>query len=114
MPLSRRIEESFERLLRPLPPATRTLPLVVAVEATGDTALVWAAADLLGVGPDAFAPAEAADLTASDGGLRSRRPLIGSVVYRTDSPAERCRVHEVLSRSLPRGFPCRVRRVGAA
>lgn len=101
MPLSRRIEESFTRRLRPLPAATRTLLLVVAVEATGDTALVWAAADLLGVGPDALAPAEAAALTDSGGGLRFHHPLIGSVVYRTASPAERRQVHEALSRSLP-------------
>lgn len=43
--------------------------------------------------------------------------LEGERLLRVTGPefeAKRRRVHEVLSRSLPRGFPCRVRRVGAA
>ncbi|MEW2079568.1 LuxR family transcriptional regulator [Streptomyces sp. NPDC013433] len=100
VPLSRRIEESFERRLRPLPASTRTLLLIIAIEATGDAPLVWTAADRMGVGGDALAAAEAAGLTAMDGTVRFRHPLVGSVVYRTASPAERRRVHEVLSQSM--------------
>ncbi|MFI1976995.1 hypothetical protein [Streptomyces wedmorensis] len=67
MPLSHRIEESFERRLRPLPEPPRTLLLITAIEATGDAALVWAAADRMGVSTDALA---AAGLTATDGTVR--------------------------------------------
>ncbi|MFJ4648252.1 AAA family ATPase [Streptomyces bobili] len=103
MPLSRRIEESFERRLRPLPPSTSTLLLVMAIEATGDSARVWAAADRLGADGDALAAAEAAGLATTDGALRFRHPLVGSVVYRLASPAERRRVHAVLAQVTQTG-----------
>ncbi|MER6345280.1 ATP-binding protein [Streptomyces sp. NPDC001595] len=104
VPLSRRIEESFEGRLGALPEATRTLLLIIAIEATGDSTLVWAAADRCGVGAEALAPAEAAGLTASDGTARFHHPLVGSVVHRMASPAQRRRVHEILSRAIPPGM----------
>ncbi|MET9437227.1 AAA family ATPase [Streptomyces sp. NPDC006551] len=100
VPLSRRIEKSFEQRLLPLPQATRTLLLIIAVEATGDATLVWAAADRMGVSVDALTAAEEAGLTAMDGTVRFHHPLVGSVVHHTASPAERRRVHEVLSQSM--------------
>ena len=60
--LSGRIEESFQRRLTPLPPATRRLLLVAAAEPVGDPVLVWRAAERLGIGVEAAAPATAAGL----------------------------------------------------
>ncbi len=66
-----RIEQSFRERLAPLPPSARLLLLVAAAEPTGDPALAWRAAAVLGVGPDAEAPAAAAGLVEFRGaGLR--------------------------------------------
>src|SRR5580692_4472272 len=57
-----RIEESFRRRLEVLPAATRRLMLVAAAEPTGEPALVWKAAERLGIGAGAVAPAADAGL----------------------------------------------------
>ena len=95
--LSGRIEESFRRRLTPLPPATRLLLLVAAAEPVGDPVLVWRAAERLGVGVEAAAPAEAAGLVEFGGRVRFRHPLVRSAVYRAASPEARQRVHRALA-----------------
>src|SRR5580704_5372818 len=55
--LSGQIEESFRRRLEVLPAATQRLMLVAAAEPAGDPALVWRAAERLGIGAGAAAPA---------------------------------------------------------
>jgi hypothetical protein len=57
-----RIEESFRRRLEVLPAATRRLMLVAAAEPAGDPGLVWRAAERLGIGAEAVAPAADAGL----------------------------------------------------
>ena len=59
LPLSGRIEESFRRRLEPLPAETRRLLLLAAAEPVGDPVLLWRAAERLGIGVEAAAPAEA-------------------------------------------------------
>jgi hypothetical protein len=54
---SGRIEESFRRRLEGLPAATQRLMLVAAAEPAGEPALVWRAAERLGIGLEAVAPA---------------------------------------------------------
>jgi hypothetical protein len=55
--LTGRIEESFVRRLELLPDRGRRLLLVAAAEPAGDPALLWRAAEQLGLGPaDAEAP----------------------------------------------------------
>jgi hypothetical protein len=49
MPLSARIEESFTRRLARLPVDARRLLLVAAADPVGDLALVWQAAQRLGI-----------------------------------------------------------------
>ena len=95
--LSGRIEESFQRRLTPLPPATRLLLLVAAAEPVGDPVLVWRAAERLGVGVEAAAPAAAAGLVEFGGRVRFRHPLVRSAVYRAASPEARHRVHRALA-----------------
>ena len=50
---SGRIEESFRRRLEVLPAATQRLMLVAAAEPAGEPALVWRAAERLGIGAEA-------------------------------------------------------------
>ena len=80
LPLSARIEESFTRRLARLPADARRLLLVAAADPVGDLALVWRAAQRLGI------PESAAQTVESDGlvGVRGRggvpasaRPLGG-------------------------------------
>ena len=62
LPLAGRIERGFLRRLEPLPVDTRRLLLTAAAEPVGDATLLWRAAERLGIGADAAAPAEAAGL----------------------------------------------------
>lgn len=61
-PLDRRLEDSFPQRCGSLPPDSARLVLTAAAEPTGDVSLVWRAAALQGIPPDAAAPAEATGL----------------------------------------------------
>ena len=80
--LSGRIEESFLRRLEALPQDTRWLLLVAAAEPTGDSTLLWRAADQLAIDALALQPAESAGLIDIDGRVRFRHPLVRSAIYR--------------------------------
>jgi DNA-binding CsgD family transcriptional regulator len=97
MPLSGRIEESFQRREAPLPPATRLLLLLAAAEPVGDPALLWRAGAELGVGIDDAAPAEAEGLIQVNGHVVFRHPLVRSAVYGSAPIGERQRVHRALA-----------------
>jgi AAA ATPase domain len=88
-----RIEDSFRRRLEVLPAGTRRLLLVAAAEPAGEPALVWRAAERLGIGADAVAPAMDAGLLAIGERVTFRHPLVRSAAYRAASPAERRAVH---------------------
>jgi hypothetical protein len=60
--LPQQIEESFQRQLTPLDAETRQLLLIAAAEPLGDPVLVWRAAQRLGIGVEAAAPALEAGL----------------------------------------------------
>ena len=91
------IEESFRRRLEVLPAATRRLMLVAAAEPAGEPALVWRAAERLGIGAGAVAPAADAGLLAIGERVMFRHPLVRSAVYRAASPAERRAAHQALA-----------------
>jgi DNA-binding CsgD family transcriptional regulator len=95
--LSGRIEETFLRRLEALPPESQRLLLVAAAEPIGEPGLVWRAAERLGVGFDAAAPAAAAGLLELGTGVRFRHPLVRSAVYRAASPDDRRSVHRALA-----------------
>ncbi|MGW1339552.1 helix-turn-helix transcriptional regulator [Kribbella sp. NPDC002412] len=95
--LTSRIEEGFRRRLQPLPPETRLLLLTAAAEPIGDAALLWRAVQRLGIGPDAAAPAESADLIDVGARVRFRHPLIRTVVYRDAPLADKRTVHRALA-----------------
>src|SRR3984885_50864 len=84
-----RIEDSFRGRLEVLPAATRRLMLVAAAEPAGEPALVWRAAERLGIGAGAVAPAADAGLLTIGERVTFRHPLVRSAVYRAAPPADR-------------------------
>ncbi|MEA2248096.1 MAG: hypothetical protein QOH46_2625, partial [Solirubrobacteraceae bacterium] len=97
VPQSSPLEESFLRRLEPLPAETRLLLLVAAAEPTGESLLLWRAADHLGIGTDAAAPAEAEHLFCVHTRVRFCHPLLRSAIYRAAAPEERRIVHGALA-----------------
>jgi DNA-binding CsgD family transcriptional regulator len=103
-----RIEESFRRRVEVLPAATRRLMLVAAAEPAGEPPLVWRAAERLGIGVGAIAPAADAGLLVIGDRVMFRHPLVRSAVYRAASPAERRAAHQALADATdPRADPDR-------
>jgi DNA-binding CsgD family transcriptional regulator len=97
VPVRSRMEQGFARRLEPLPPETRRVLLLAAAEPIGDVPLLWRAAGLLGLGPDAIGPAQAAGLVEIGAQVRFRHPLVRSVAYRAASAPERREVHRALA-----------------
>ena len=93
-----RIEGSFMQRLEVLPKDTRRLLLLAAAEPAGDWALLWRAAEGLGISGPALEPAESAGLLEVHGGVRFRHPLVRSAVYRAATPQERRLVHRALAK----------------
>jgi DNA-binding CsgD family transcriptional regulator len=92
-----RIEHAFTRRLSELPADTRRLLLLAAAEPLGDAALLARAAGLLGIAPDAVAPAEAEGLIDQREGVRFRHPLMRSAAYRSASVSDRHAAHAALA-----------------
>jgi DNA-binding CsgD family transcriptional regulator len=97
MPLTSRIEQGFVRQLEPLPAETRRVLLLAAAEPVGDVPLLWRAAELLGIGPAAAGPAQAAGLVEIGARVRFRHPLVRSAAYRAAPAPERREVHRALA-----------------
>jgi DNA-binding CsgD family transcriptional regulator len=97
LPLANRIERSFQRRLQRLPAATRRLVLAAAAEPTGDVTLLWRAAERLGIGADAAAPAKTAGLMELGARVRFRHPLLRAAVYQAAALPDRREVHQALA-----------------
>lgn len=107
-PLASRIEQSFLRQLQSLPAASQRLLLTAAAEPVGDIPLLWRAAELLGIGADAAALAEATGLIELGAQVRFRHPLVRSASYRAATLSERQEVHRALADATdPRADPDR-------
>src|SRR5205823_13402567 len=96
-PLPNLIEQSFLRRLEPLPAETRHLLLTAAAEPVGDVTLLWRAAERLGLGIDAAAPARAAGLIDLGARVRFRHPLVRSAAYRAATVSDRQEIHRALA-----------------
>ena len=96
-PVHAGIERSFERRIAALPKDTRLLALVAASDPTGDAALIWRAAQRLGIPETAAHAAESSGLIAFRPEVAFRHPLVRSAVYRTAAADERTRVHQALA-----------------
>ena len=95
--LSGRIEESFRGRLEVLPTATQLLMLVAAAEPAGEPALVWRAAERLGIGAEALVPAADAGLLRIGERVTFRHPLVRSAVYRAAPAPDRRAAHQALA-----------------
>src|SRR4051812_49232082 len=95
--MSSGIEDGFRRRLEALPSDTLRLVQLAAAEPVGEPLLVWRAAELLGIPPDAATPAIEADLLEIRTQVRFRHPLVRSAAYRSASPSERHALHGALA-----------------
>ena len=97
LPLSAGIEQSFTRRLARLPRDARRLLLLAAAEPVGDPALLWRAAQELGISEAAGHAVESEGLLTLDGAVVFRHPLVRSAVYSAAEPNERRDVHRALA-----------------
>jgi DNA-binding CsgD family transcriptional regulator len=96
-PLTGRIEDSYTRQLDALPDPTRRLLQLAAADPSGDRALVWRAAEWLGIPVQAAGPAVEAGLAEFGARVRFRHPLVRSAAYRSASFSGRQQVHAALA-----------------
>jgi DNA-binding CsgD family transcriptional regulator/tetratricopeptide (TPR) repeat protein len=96
-PIPGRIEEAFRRRVDVLPAGTRHLLQLAAADPVGEPGLVWQAAGVLGISPEAAAPAAEAGLVEFGTWVRFRHPLVRSAAYRSASPKDRQDVHRALA-----------------
>ncbi|MEV6071495.1 BREX system ATP-binding domain-containing protein [Nocardia sp. NPDC052001] len=95
--LPNRIEQSFLTRIEQLPGESRLLLLIAAAEPVGDPALVWRAAERLGVSPAAALDDETDGLLSFDVRVTFRHPLVRSAVYRAAAEEDRRAVHLALA-----------------
>ncbi|WP_280270150.1 AAA family ATPase, partial [Nocardia wallacei] len=95
--LPTRIEQSFLHRIAALPEQSRLLLLIAAAEPVGDPALVWGAADRLGIAPATALDEDTERLVSFDIRVTFRHPLVRSAVYRAAEDAERRAVHLALA-----------------
>src|SRR3954466_3535749 len=101
LPLTRRLRDVFSARIGELPPATRALLLLAALEGTGDLRRLTVAADrpvLDQLGPAARAGLVEVDPTAQR--LRFRHPLVRSTVVATSSTSARRAAHQDVARAV--------------
>jgi DNA-binding CsgD family transcriptional regulator len=95
--LPNHIHDQYLRRIRALPEPTRRLMLLAAADPTGDSTLLWRAADSLAIGRDAAAPAASEELLDIGSRVRFRHPLVRSAAYAAASPDARSDVHLALA-----------------
>jgi DNA-binding CsgD family transcriptional regulator len=92
-----RADRAFDRRLAALPAETRRLVVLAAADPSGDRALVWRAARLLGIAVAAGEPAAEAGLVEFGARVRFRHPLARSAAYQSASLRERREGHTALA-----------------
>jgi DNA-binding CsgD family transcriptional regulator len=97
IPLTSKLEFAFTKRVRELPADTQTLLALAAAEPTGDPALLWSAARLLGLDWTTAAPAERAGLLEIGQRVYFRHPLVRAAAYRSAPLESRLEVHRVLA-----------------
>jgi DNA-binding CsgD family transcriptional regulator/tetratricopeptide (TPR) repeat protein len=92
-----RIEQSFLSRIEELSENAQLLLLVAAAEPVGDPALLWSAAQRLGVLPDAAVESRTDGLLSVDERITFRHPLVRSAVYHAATAKDRRAVHLALA-----------------
>ena len=95
--LSGDVEDFYSRRVRTLSEPTQRLLLLAAADPTGDAALLWRAAQELGLTPSAAAAAESEQLLMISSQVRFRHPLVRSAVYTAATPEDRRVAHLALA-----------------
>ena len=96
-PVTGKIERSYGRRLRVLPPETQLLVVAAAAEPLGDPLLLHRATQALGIDAGAAQPAIEAGLIELRQRVEFADPLVRSAAYRAATPADRQRVHGALA-----------------
>jgi DNA-binding CsgD family transcriptional regulator len=96
-PLTGQLELAFAKRLAELPLDTKTLLTLAAAEPQGDPALLWSAAQRLGLDWSAAAPAECAGLIEFGRHVYFRHPLVRTAAYRCAPIQKRMEVHRALA-----------------
>jgi DNA-binding CsgD family transcriptional regulator len=96
-PVSIGIEERYARRLTRLDHDARRLLLVAATDQTGDPALVWRAAQQLGIPESAADTVETEQLLTLSPRVAFRHPLVRSAVYGIAGSSERREAHRALA-----------------
>jgi DNA-binding CsgD family transcriptional regulator len=97
MTLSGRLERSFAKRLAELPPETQMLLTLAAAEPKGDPALLWSAAERLGLDWSSAAPAEQEGLIEFGRHVSFRHPLVRAAAYRGAPIRKRLDAHRALA-----------------
>ena len=95
--LQGRLQDHYLRRVRVLPGPAQQLMLLAAADPTGDATLLWRAAHILGLGPDAAAAADEEQLLNIGSQVRFRHPLVRSAAYVAGSPEDRRAAHLTLA-----------------
>jgi DNA-binding CsgD family transcriptional regulator len=99
VPLPASIEESFTRRLAGLPYDARRFLLLTAADPIGDPALVWRAAQRLGISESVAETVQGAGLLDVGARVVFRHPLVRSAVYRAAGLKERRAIHRALAQA---------------
>jgi DNA-binding CsgD family transcriptional regulator len=91
------IEERYRQRIDKLPATTQQLMLLAAADPVGDAAVLWRAAERLGLTPDSAQPAADAELLDIGAQVCFRHPLVRSAVYCSAPMAARRAVHGALA-----------------
>lgn len=97
VPVGPRLEAHYLRQVAAVDPLAQAWLLLAAADSAAGLDVIGAAADRLGIDPDAGSRAEAAGLVALSGTVRFRHPLVRSAVYTAASGVDRRRVHRALA-----------------
>jgi DNA-binding CsgD family transcriptional regulator len=97
VPLTGHLELAFAKRLGELPQDTQTLLALAAAEPKGDPALLWSAAQRLGLDWSVAVPAEAAGLIEFGRHVCFRHPLVRAAAYRAAPTQKRMEVHRALA-----------------
>jgi DNA-binding CsgD family transcriptional regulator len=97
LPVGERLQSAFLHRVRAFPPAARTLLLLAAAEPSGESGLLWRAAQRLGVGARAADTPGLEQVLRFDPYLSFRHPVMRSALYHGATSSERRRAHEALA-----------------
>ena len=104
VPVAGQIEASYRRRIAKLPLSSRRLLLVAAAEPTGDPALVWRAAQEIGIDESAEVDVKGSGLLDMWPHVNFRHPLVRSAVYEAATPSDRRDAHKALANATDAEF----------